>query len=420
MLIKNFSKLTQGFKVRKKALSIINEGLESISPFYIFKNKIAFKNNILTIENKKFNLARFNNIYVIGFGKAAGAMAEAMEKIIDGRIKSGLVIDTKERKLKRIKVKKGTHPYLSKKNIQATKRIINLVKQTIPNDLVFCLISGGGSALFENPYNSFVNTLRMYKKLLLCGASIREINIVRKHISCVKGGQLAAITPAQIISLIFSDVIGDDLEIIASGPTVLDKSTVSDAYKIIQKYRLPKLKLLETPKDKNIFEKVHNLILLNNKIPLMAMKKKAEKMGYAVKIITRKLAGEAKWVSKKLIRLSQKMKRGEIYLAGGETTVRVKGPGKGGRNTELSLAFLKNLPPNILFTSIASDGQDNTEAAGALVDQHTQQKAQKLKLNPQAYLSNNDSYNFFQKTGDLIFTGPTDSNVADLILMLKY
>jgi glycerate-2-kinase len=419
MIIKNFKKLTRKSKLRKEALEIINEGLTSISPSSVFKNRIAHKNNLLKINNNNFDLDKFQNIYVIGFGKASASMAKELEEILGQRIKHGIVIDVTSKKLKRIKVRKGSHPYLSKKNIKATQEIINMVRQLNSKDLVICLISGGGSALFEKPYNSFINTLKINKKLLGSGASIHEINVIRKHISQTKGGNLAKPCKAKIISLIFSDVPGDDLDIIASGPTVFDKSTIKDSQKIIKKYKLPKIKLYETPKDKKIFNHINNIILLNNKIPLEAMASKAKEIGHKTKIITNILSGEASQVGKKLAELAQKMKKNEVYLFGGETSVTVSGKGKGGRNTEVSLSFLKNLPKDTLLISIGSDGIDNTDAAGAIADQVTQEKYQDSKLNIENYLKDNNSYNFFKKTDDLIFTGPTGSNVADLVLLLK-
>lgn len=419
MVIKNFQNLSKKSGIRKDTLKIVKEGLVSISPSFVLKNKIRLANNILQITDKTFDLNKFNNIYVIGFGKASGSMASAVEKILGKQIKNGLVIDVSQIKLKRIKVKKGTHPLISRGNIQSSVRIINIVKQASDNDLVICLISGGGSALFEKPYNSFMNTLKINKRLLLCGASIHEINIIRKHISQVKGGGLTGFSKAKIISLIFSDVAGDNLDIIASGPTSIDKSTIDDAKKIIKKYKLPKTKFFETPKNKKIFTKVDNIILLNNQIALEAMKKVGEKLGYKTKIITSRLSGESKKVGEKLLQLSKKMKKKEIYLFGGETTVKVFGNGKGGRNTELALSFLKKLPKDVTFASIASDGADNTDSAGAIVDEETSRTIKKLNLNADDYLKNNDSYNLFQKTNDLIFTGLTGSNVADLIIMLK-
>ncbi len=419
MIVKNFQNLSKKSGIRKDILKIVNEGLVSISPSFVFKNKISLIKNKLKIADIFFDLNKYKNIYVIGFGKASSAMAFQIEKILGKRIKNGLVIDISQIKLKRIKVTKGTHPLISRKNIQSSTRIINMVKQASANDLVICLISGGGSTLFEKPYNSFINTLKINKRLLLSGASIHEINIIRKHISQVKGGGLAGLSKAKIISLIFSDVVGDNLDIIASGPTSIDKSTINDAQKIIKKYKLPKIKFYETPKNKKLFTKVDNIILLNNQVALDTMEKASEKFGYKPKIITNKLSGEAKKVGKKLLKLSKKMKKKEVYLFGGETTVKVSGNCKGGRNTELTLSFLKKLPKDITFASVASDGIDNTDSAGAVADEETSRTIKKLNLNADEYLKNNDSYNLFQKTNDLIFTGPTDSNVADLIIMLK-
>jgi len=419
-MIKNFSQLSKQNSVRLKALKIINEGLKAISPSFVFKEKIKLIDNKLLIESKVYDLNNYKNIYVIGFGKAATLMAQEIENTFGDRIKNGLVIDIQEKKLKRIKVKRGTHPYLSKKNIQASKRIINLLRNSAKDDLIICLISGGGSALFEIPYNSFIKTLKINQKLLKCGASIQEINTIRKHISKVKGGQLLKFTSAKIISLIFSDAPGDNLDIIASGSTVLDQSTIKDAEKIIKKYKLPNLHILETPKSEKLFQKVDNFIILNNRYPLEKMKKRAEEIGFNSKIITCQFHGKVKQAIKKIVHWAQEIKKNELYLLAGETTVEVKGKGKGGRNTELALYYLKNYIPHTLFISFASDGLDNTEAAGAIVDDFTLKKFKKLNLSIDDYLNNNDSYNFFKKTNDLIFTGPTGSNVSDLILIMKY
>jgi len=221
MIIKNFSRLSKRSKSRERVLNIIEEGLKSISPSFVFRSKITLRDNELIVGNKIFDLSKFKNIYICGFGKASVGMAVEIEKLLGKRIKNGLVIDVVEkplhqkswrggRKLKRIKVKKGTHPYLSKKNIKATEQIINMLDQASGDDLIICLISGGGSALFEKPYHSFDKTLKMNRRLLTSGASIHEINIIRKHTSQVKGGNLAKLTKAKIISLMFSDVVGDN------------------------------------------------------------------------------------------------------------------------------------------------------------------------------------------------------------------
>jgi hydroxypyruvate reductase/glycerate 2-kinase len=255
---------------------------------------------------------------------------------------------------------------------------------------------------------------------LLSGASICEINIIRKHLSKVKGGKLTQrICPAIQITLIFSDIPGNNLSIIASGPTVLDKSTKQEAEKIAKKYNLPRVKFRETPKEKGIFKKVHNILLLTNKTFLSASEEKAKKLGYKTKIYLDRLVDEASEAGKKLAQFSKKQGKNSIILAGGETPVAVKGQGKGGRCTELALTFLKYLPENITFCAFASDGQDNTDAAGAIIDEGTIKKSCKLKLDINKYLKNNDSYTFFQKTEDLIFTGPTGTNVADLFLTIK-
>lgn len=418
-IIKNYKQLEKT-KIRKDVLDIITEGLITSSPSYIFEKEIKLEGNKLKIRDKIFDLSKFQNIYVIGAGKVSGEMAYQLEKILGDRITAGIVICNKAKKTKTIKVKCGTHPIVSLKNVKITKKILQMAENAQKNDLVICLISGGGSALLENPNISLGGLIEINKKLLLSGASIDEINIIRKHLSKTKGGKLTQkICPATQITLIFSDVPGNDLGVIASGPTVLDKSTKYQAKKIAKKYNLLKVKFTETPKEGGIFKKTDNILLLTNKTFLRASEEVAKKLGYKTKIYSDSLTCEAKKAGKKLAELSKKQEKNSIILAGGETPVIVRGKGRGGRCTELALAALKYLTENVTLCAFASDGQDNTDAAGAIVDENTIKRAKQLKLDINKYLKNNDSYTFFQKTEGLIFTGPTGTNVSDLFLMIK-
>ncbi len=419
-IIKNYNQIIKKSKTRQDALDLMVEGLKACSPSSVFGKRIKLENKKLKIEDKIFDFSKFQNIYVIGAGKASAEMAYQIEKVLGDKITSGIVICNKAKKTKIIKVKEGTHPIISFKNIKITKKILQMVDEAQKNDLVICLISGGGSALLESPTISLQRLIEINKKLLKSGASINEINIIRKHLSKVKGGKLAQkVCPAKLITLLFSDVPGNNLSVIASGPTVLDKSTKYQAEKIAKKYNLPKAKFTETPKDAGIFKKTDNILLLTNKTFINAMEKKAKKIGYKTKIYSDRLIDEARKGGMELAKLSKKQDKNSVILAAGETPVIVKGKGRGGRCTELALAALRYLPSDVTFCAFASDGQDNTDTAGAIVDKNTVKKAKQLKLKIDDYLKDNDSYTFFQKTEDLIFTGPTGTNVADLFLIIK-
>lgn len=417
MIIKNFKQLATN-QLRKDSLLIMETGLRAINTQKVILNKIKFQNNNLIIENEKYNLDKFKRIFFIGIGKAALESAKAIEKILKNKITEGIVLDIKKARLKKIQSIKGDHPFPSKKNILATKKIIKILRKAKKDDLVIAVISGGGSALMCSlPKATCEEESLLVQNLYEKKATIEEINTIRKHISDIKGGNFAKIAyPAHIISLIFSDAPGCSLDIVASGPTVKDPTTTKDALKIIKKYNLPKLELFETPKNNKYFKKVKNILILCNLDALNAMYKIALNLGYKAKILGNYLSGEAKSIGRKL---SREIKQNEAILAGGESVVNIKGSGKGGRNQELVLGALKSLKENSVILSVNSDGIDNTDAAGAIADSETLEKAKKFDLNSKKYLDNNDSYNFFKKTNDLIFTGPTGTNVADLIVVLR-
>ena len=309
-----------------------------------------------------------------------------------------------------------------------------------------CLISGGGSALLVSPSEgiSLAEKQELTGLLLRSGADIHELNTVRKHISRVKGGRLAEIAyPAHIISLIISDVIGDSLDVIASGPTSPDHSTYADALGVLEKYGLinecpesilaylskgAKGSFPETPKEGDvIFERVENTIIGNNRMAIECAKKKAEEMGFHAEIRSTALSGEARNVGKRLAREAMEIRKARTtgrpvcLISGGETTVTVHGNGRGGRNMELALAFAIEIEgiDGIALLSSGTDGTDGpTDAAGAIVDGQTTQKARNLGLDPGTYLRHNDSYTFFGRIGELFITGPTETNVMDMQMVL--
>ncbi len=413
MIIKNFHSLATT-RTRRDALEIINAGLESALIKKVMNKNVTVARSLLRIQGHSWNLASYRNVYVIGAGKAAADMAENIEKILGKRITRGIVIDTRNKSLSHIKVVKGTHPISSSVNVKATHTIVDLLKKCKKDDLVICLISGGGSALMDAPRVPLEQQIRINKLLLKKGATIQEINTVRKHISYIKGGQLGALAaPATMITLIISDVMTNDLEIIASGPTVRDSTTVKDAERVRKKYALPALTFVETPKTR--LTNVTNILLATNVSATEAMSEKARALGYRAQVVTTQLTGEARDVGKRLASL---VKPGKALIFGGETTVHVRGNGKGGRNQETVLGATEYLKKGTIV-SCSTDGVDFiTDAAGGIVDETTKEEVKKMKLNVSSFLRNNDSYTFLKKVNGAVVTGKTGTNIGDLMLVL--
>lgn len=423
MFIKNFDTLNKTPK-RKICLELIEKALQSIQPQHVMQNNFTLTDGILKIYNKTFNLKEFDNVFIIGFGKGSAKISKYIEIKLGSLLTDGYVIDNTSEDFSKIKFTLGTHPLPSKTNLNFTKKVIQQFSNLTIKDLVIVVIAGGGSVLFENPHEiSLEKLIEVDNALLKSGADITEMNIVRQHLSDIKGGSLAQILyPSSVVSLIFSDVPGNDISYIASGPTVKDHTTISDAIDILKKYNiekelnLPKEAFVENPKDDKYFEKVTDILMLSNQTALDAMQKKAQKLGFSSRIYSNKFESVADNAGKILI---EKTNPNEILLIGGETTVRVKGKGKGGRNQELVLAALKYLDEKTVIASFGSDGWDNTEFAGAIGDKLTSQKAKELNLDIKSFLEQNNSFHFFEKVGDGIITGRLPSNVSDLMIILK-
>ncbi len=428
MLIKNYKKIARNPE-RKKVLKIVESGLAAIQPGKIIESKVNLnrQKNLLSAGKKQLDLNKFERIFVFGIGKASFEAAQALEKILGARINNGVLIDTHPKKLKYIKTFQGTHPLPSNKNKVATKQLEKLVEQATQNDLIIGIITGGGSALLCDYRVNLAELRQIFSQLLKSGANIEEINTVRKHFSKIHGGWLAQkIYPATGLSLIISDVPSNNLSFIASGPTYLDKTTLQDAQRIISQYHLSTAKkfankMAETPKEKKYFRKIKNILIGDNKTALQAMAEAAQKLGIKkIKILPRGLYNYASQQGEKIIKTIRKENPSTIFLFGGETNVKVKGKGIGGRSQELALGALKQIEPDITLAAFASDGRDNIDlAAGAIIDFSTKQKAEQLNLPIQKFLANNDSYHFFKETNDLIITGQLDSNVADLAVVYK-
>ena len=429
-------------KPRRMALEIVEEGLKAANPY---------SSVVETLSKMSNKTETYNKIVVVGFGKASYQMALACEKALGERIKAGAIIVPKESvkdiSLKKVRVLEGTHPVPTELNVNSTKELLSLTEGLTSDDLVICLISGGGSALFTYPAQDITlqDKQEMTKLMLAAGLTIQEINCIRKHISGVKGGQLARhIFPAHVISLILSDVVGDELSSIASGPTSPDPYTFKDVFALFEKYhimeRVPKNilnrimmgidgKVADTPKPNDkIFGKVTNFIVANNIKILQTMAKKAISLGLKTMILTSYLEGEAREVgkvigsiAKQLVLQNSLLKPPCMVFFGGETTVTLKGNGKGGRNQEMALSTALSIKglSNTTFVSVGSDGIDgNSDAAGAIIDGETISKALQKGLSPLKFLDNNDSNTFLKTVNCLIYTGPTGTNVNDLSFLL--
>ena len=417
--IKNFDELATS-ENRKLALMIAQTGLDAIDTEKVIYDSVQLKNNILSVNDQSFDLSRFKKIKVVGFGKASCSAALALEKILGSKIKQGSVIGLQKTACNYIQTFSGTHPRPSRLNIVAGKKIFEIANQSDENDLIIAIISGGGSALLCYSESECVQGQILYDAFLKCGKTIRQINAVRKHLSVLKGGGLAQIAyPATVISLIFSDVPGDNFQDVASGPTYKDESTVEDARKIILENNLGEFDLIETPKEDKYFEKVYNFILVSNKTAVEAMERKSRELGFATNVVSTELYDQTEVVLKKIFSA-----KGDntIVLAAGEPSIEVKNTeGHGGRNFHMGLQAVKEelLDQNSVFLSFASDGLDNNDGAGVIVDQNIFKKIAELGLNVDDYLSRFDSYSFFEKCGSIIITGPTGANVSDLMILLN-
>ncbi len=407
--IKNKAELcAENQELREAGLSILEAGLEAIDTANILRQKM------INLET-----GSYERIFFIGIGKCALDGAVVIEEILGDKLTDGIVLDVRTGALKKIKSYVGTHPFPSETNENATREILQMVQGLTERDLVLVLVSGGGSALLCLPHDmNCQNLTQITQELMQNGADIYELNTVRKHLSEVQGGGLAKILfPAQVVSFIFSDVLGNDISMIASGPTVLDQTTVADAQKVLEKYSIELgQELLETPKDPKYFEKVNNILVVSNHNALIAMQEKAKTLGYQTTIVTETLSGEAKRVGQDLARQSLGAKTCLLY--GGETVVKVAPGGVGGRNQDLVLAALPSISEGTMLISCASDGFDNTDHAGAIADKNFYEKSKTLRLDVQDFLARSDSYNFWRACGGAICTGRLGSNVSDLVIMI--
>jgi len=436
-------------KMRKQALKIFQAGLRAVDPVEAIIRHVTLNDNVLRIRDRRFNLKDYDRILVVGAGKAVAPMAKAVEDLLGNHISDGVIVVKDEHglPLNKIKVREASHPVPDARGVEGTEEILSLVEKAGARDLVICLISGGGSALLIAPVHdiSLEDKQNTTKLLLACGATIHEFNAVRKHLSRAKGGRLAQMAyPATVTSLILSDVVGDDLDVIASGPTVPDSSTFDDAAQILKDFSIwdqlaPAVRnhlakgasgqIEDTPKSDNaVFQQCSQVLVGTNLQALKAAGREAQRLGYRPLILSSKVEGEAREVAKFYTAIAREalssqnpLKPPVCVLAGGETTVTLTGEGRGGRNQEFALAAALTIAglDNVVVLSGGTDGTDGpTDAAGAIADGTTVARALEKGLDPKDFLRRNDSYNLFQKLEDLLMTGPTRTNVMDMYMLL--
>jgi glycerate 2-kinase len=430
--------------LRQIILDIFREGLNAVLPENLIRDAVTVTDDGLNVEGRHFPILKGSCVHVFGSGKASIGSAKVLEDILRDRIAGGLIVSSyNDSSLDKIEVCVGSHPIPDEKSLRAADLLIEGLSGLSKDDFFIYVLSGGTSSLIERPVPPLsINDLQAVSRLLMnAGASIDELNAVRKHISMIKGGRLAQMIKASGVVLVISDVIGDDLETIGSAPFYRDQSTFRDVWNILSKYDLfhrvsSAVKILvekglegeaeETPED--LPARIEHVIIGSNRKALQRAKEKALSLGITAHIMTSRLRGEAREVAKSIISIGEEiaMTRNPFdtpvcLIFGGETTVTVRGEGKGGRNQEMCLSALKEIGHclNMVFLSAGTDGIDgNSDAAGALVDCHSYEKVQALGLRIDEYLERNDSTRLFEQTGDLIITGPTGTNVMDITILL--
>jgi len=437
---------------KAETVELFHAGLKAVDAYEITRRAINLNNGIITIaghhgKKESFNLSKFNRILIAGFGKAALPMACAVEQLLFDRITKGVIICPygSSGKTKLIEVSEAGHPVPDAMSIQGAQRIIEMAAGLAEDDLLILLVSGGGSALCTMPAAGItIDDLRQMNEILLeCGANINEINIVRKHLSQIKGGKLTRLAyPGTIVALLISDVVGDITHTIASGPAAPDPSTFSEALDILSKYELLKhtprsiidrLKagrrgeITETPKPSDpIFKKTRHIIIGSNVLALQAIAHHAAEKGYRPLILSSRISGDTRHAATIFASMIKEIRRkhaamSACIISGGEMTTRAKGSGSGGRNQDfcLSLTPLIKGMKGVQVLSAGTDGIDGkTEAAGAVIDGNTHERARAMGIDIERALADYDSHSFFRATGDLIITGRTDTNVMDIQIIL--
>jgi glycerate 2-kinase len=436
---------------RERVLPILSAALEAVDPLTAVERALVREDDRLHLAEQVYDLSRVERVIVVGAGKAGARMAQAVEQVLGDRLTAGAVTVKRgfAEPTRTIRIQEAGHPIPDEAGVEGTRRIAELVEGAGVNDLVICLISGGGSALLQLPAEdiSLADTQHLTDAMLRAGATINELNAVRKHLSRVTGGGLARLAqPAHVAALLLSDVVGNPLDVIASGPTAPDGSTFAEAAAILERLgvwtEVPENvrtrleagrrgELPETPKaGEPLFASVQNVVVASNELAARAAIGEAERRGFRSILLSTYVEGEAREVGKVFAALAREVDASGqplpppcCLVAGGETTVTVRGSGKGGRSQELALGAALGIAglPDLLVVGLATDGNDGpTDAAGAVADGSTTERAGALGLDPYAALAENDAYHFFDRLGDLLLTGPTNTNVNDLMFVFAF
>src|SRR5437773_8916584 len=437
-------------KLHRDVLHAMNAALVAADPTRIIRKNLKLTGSILHVDKLQYPLKDYRRIFVIGAGKASGYMAEEIEKLLGNRITRGLVITPDylrpTPRNRRIGYHPATHPIPTGKGVESVLAMLRLVDDISRDDLVIVLVSGGGSALMPLPVEgiNLDDEAKVTSLLLRSGVGIEEINTVRKHLSQVKGGRLAGrLYPATVLTLIVSDVVGDKIDAVASGPTTPDSTTYHDVELVLKKYdlwfQIPENarriitrglsgSIPETPKQKDkVFRRVQNVIVGNNRASCLAAAAAMTKAGYRTQVLSIQISGEAREAGRIFGSIAREIRDNSLpfapptaLVAGAETTATVRGTGNGGRNRERVLAAAVKISGSdaVVVGSFATEGiEGRTNAAGAVVDGSTVMRGLKVGMDPEDYLGNNDSYHYFSKLKDLVITGPTGTNVNDITIL---
>lgn len=436
-------------ELRKDARELFDQAIKEADPRKCVLEHLELKGERLRVGGESFNLSDFKSVYVVAFGKAASAMAAALEELLGERITEGIVVSNarSERAFRKMDFHLSSHPVPDEKSVEAAKKVVSLLEKSGEKDLVIFLISGGGSSILAMPSEGLTieDKRAATQRLMLCGVDTYGLNTVRKKMSQIKGGGLLKkALPSQVITLILSDVVGDQLEFIASGPTVPDTTTYQDAWRVIEalelEHKIPPRVVVHLEKgrkksgsptmDREQYERsgATTIVVGNNHKAIVSMEKMAKKMGYNTLFLSSQISGEAREVAKVLAgisfdikRFGRPVKKPACILFGGETTVNVMGRGRGGRNTETALSFCFEITGSkgIVGLFAGTDGIDGpTDAAGAICDGQSRLVARSMGISARDHLADNDSYSFFETLGDLIKTGSTGTNVMDVGVVL--
>ncbi len=427
MKIKNFDALATT-DARRALLTIAEAGYESIDTEAVLAKVMRLEGDILSLAGQNIDLASVEKIIFIAIGKCAAKAGVVAERILGDLIADGVVVDVETcPAFAHVKSFCGTHPLPSDENLHAAEAIVAVLAGLTARDLVIFIVSGGGSTLLFLPEDkASKEEVSIMTTLIDAGAPIQEINVIRKHLSFARGGYLAKDAyPARVVSLIFSDVVGDDLSSIASGPTVRDETTVEDAARVLAQFhvlgtcKLEKCGLIETPKDEKYFANVSNVLVVSNRHVLEAMRVRAAELGFLAEVRGSELTGEADDVGAMIANAIHAAPPRTALLWAGETTVTIHGAGRGGRNLQLCMSALRFVSAGEEILSFASDGRDHGAFAGAICDIITKRAATDIGVDPETFRANNDAYSLFEKIGNYLDTGDTGSNVSDLIVALK-